>query len=525
MMFWHIFRKDWRLLRTFAVAIAAGEALMTTLSYLLESQGTHTEFAALVWVLSFCICVGVGVLIVLAVQQEATPSLRQDWLIRPIRRGDLVLSKLVFLLLVIHGPLIVIGLLHGLADGFGFGASLGAALSRSAYMMLVFSLPLLTIAALTSSLTEVIVGSLAVIAAVLACVLLLAVIRTLVAHTHQWDSRTVGTAVAWVWQYVSLTVLLLGMATAVALQYSRRVTMLSRALFIAAVLLSLLVRALPWNPAFAIQSWLSKNPGADRDLTVAFDPAAGPASGDHEFRFSGGDSVQLPHEDVRTILLPLRFSGVPSDLVLHGDRSAVRLVDATGKTVYHGSESVLFNSPTVAAGDGQRAFRQTIHIPADLYQQIQDKTLRLEIDYSLTLLRVRVQPPMPAVGADQRIPDVGRCVTRLNDSGTYIEVGCVGLGAVPPLFSMTLEQPRSERPNIANIGYPLDYAPFRPRFSLDALDYYNTALPADKVQLRNAQVVLRLYEPVDHFSRIVTVPEVRLRDWQVASAPRVSMAQ
>ena len=523
-MAWHIFRKDWHLLWPLAVAIAVGEALMVALNHLLESQASRTDLGPLVMLLAFCIFVAVGVLIVLAVQHEATPSLRQDWLTRPIRRSDLVLSKLVFLLLVIHGPLFVIGLLHGVAAGFGFGASLGAALARNACMMLVFSLPLFTIATVTSSVTEVLVGSLAVIVAIVVSLVLLAVTFEFVVRTTQWESHTIGTDVAWVWQSVSLFVLLLGMAAAVTLQYSRRVTLSSRALFIGAVIVSLLVRALPWGPAFAVQSWLSKSPVAGRGFAVVFDPSARAVDGGHDLLSSGSDPLSLPHDDAIRILLPLRVSGVPSDLILHGDRSALRLVDDTGKIVYHSIESPL-DSPAVAAADGQRVSRQTMRIPTDLYREIRDKTLRLEIDYSLTLLRVRAQPPMPAVGADRRIPDFGRCVTRLDDPGTAVEVSCTTVGELPSFFSTSLQQAHSQRPSLVNFSYPIDYAPFRFHLSLDALSYHNAKLRVDRQQLQDAQIVLRVYEPIDHFSRTVTVPEFRLRDWQVASTPRVSMAQ
>jgi hypothetical protein len=523
-MAWHIFRKDWHLLWPFAVALAVGEALVVTLYSLFEFQEGRIDLAVAVEFLAFFIFVGAGVLIVLAVQHEATPSLRQDWLIRPIRRGDLFLSKLVFVLLVIHGPLIVIGCLHGLAEGFGFGSALGAALVRNTYMMLVFSLPLLTVATLTGSVTEVLVGSFAVSIAIVLLVSLLAITGGMILHTRQWDFRTIGTDVAWVWQSVSFVVLLVGMAAAVTLQYSRRATVLSRALFIAALLLGLLVRALPWDPAFALQSWLSKNPGASRSFTVVFDPSVGPVAGGHDFQSSRSDLASPAHEDVMMILLPMRFSGLPSDLILHGDRTAVRLVDATGKAVYRGIESA-FDSPAAATGDGQRVFRQTIHIPSDRYQVIKDETLRLEIDYSLTLLQVRAQPPMPAVSADRRIPDVGRCVTWLDDAGAAVEVSCVAVGEMPSFFSIALQQPHSQQPSLMNFSYPLDYAPFRSHLSLDALSYYNARLQVDQRQVRDAQIVLRVYEPIDHFSRSVTAPGVRLRDWQLAPVPRVSSAR
>jgi len=37
--------------------------------------------------------------------------------------------------------------------------------------------------------------------------------------------------------------------------------------------------------------------------------------------------------------------------------------------------------------------------------------------------------------------------------------------------------------------------------------------PVDGSQLADARVVMRLYNPVDHFSRRVVIPSIRLSDW------------
>ena len=45
-------------------------------------------------------------LIVLAIHQEAIPSITQDWLVRPIKRSDLLLAKVLPVVLVIHAPMV-----------------------------------------------------------------------------------------------------------------------------------------------------------------------------------------------------------------------------------------------------------------------------------------------------------------------------------------------------------------------------------------------------------------------------------
>jgi hypothetical protein len=65
------------------------------------------------------------------------------------------------------------------------------------------------------------------------------------------------------------------------------------------------------------------------------------------------------------------------------------------------------------------------------------------------------------------------------------------------------------------------------RFSVDPIDHVEAKLPLrdpaglghfplDATQLQGAQVVIRVYEPEDHFSRQVVVPQLLLRDWRLS---------
>ncbi len=74
--------------------------------------------SALAAFLTFGLVVGMTLLILLTIQQEAPPSFNQDWLVRPIKRRDLLLGKLLTVALLIHGPIIVVHVLQGMAEGF-----------------------------------------------------------------------------------------------------------------------------------------------------------------------------------------------------------------------------------------------------------------------------------------------------------------------------------------------------------------------------------------------------------------------
>ena len=109
-----------------------------------------------------------GFLIAAAVHHDAVPGAKQDWLIRPVKRRDLLLAKFVFVLVVVHGPMLAADLTEGLAFGFPFGQSLGAAVSHGLYLLITWSIPVLAFASLTRNAMEAIVGGVVLFGALLA---------------------------------------------------------------------------------------------------------------------------------------------------------------------------------------------------------------------------------------------------------------------------------------------------------------------------------------------------------------------
>ena len=221
-MIWHIFRKDWKLLWTMVV----GAALITAIARMLVmfANGIFARFpllrpvASLLETLSF---VAIGVVIVMVVQHDALAGLRQDWLVRPIRRRDLLLSKIVFVVLAVQGPIFVFEFVQCLGSGFSAGESFTATISHSLWMLLALDLPVLAFATLTRNLAEAIGGGIAVGLGVAIFVSL-----------HQVRSGVMivnGPGVDWVTDSALVIWALAAAAIILALQYSRRRTNLSHA--------------------------------------------------------------------------------------------------------------------------------------------------------------------------------------------------------------------------------------------------------------------------------------------------------
>src|SRR5580658_4256998 len=264
-MIWHIFRKDWKLLWRTAIGVALIN-LMQRVN--LSSAGpffraTMSPQVFLSGVLEFISLLATGVLIVMVAQEDAIPGLTQDWLVRPIRRRDLLLGKVLFVALMVQGPIFLIEVGQCLAAGFPIGPSLAAPLSRSAWMFLAMDLPVLAFATLTRSLVQ---AAGAAIAVVLGYALF--TVATLFYLNFSFDNIWIGDSAQAAWG-------LAGVAIVLTLQYHRRKTARARWVYGAATLIWLFVQFLPWQPAFAIEKRLSPQPAAADAVQIAFDPAFG----------------------------------------------------------------------------------------------------------------------------------------------------------------------------------------------------------------------------------------------------------
>jgi hypothetical protein len=151
-MVWHIFKKDWRLLWRLVLGLAAAQCLFTILWY--KRDHGATDFVRILNLLQMILMLASGILVAAAVHLDAIPGVRQDWLVRPIRRRDLLAAKLLFVILLVQGPVLLADFVGAAANGFTIEQSLSAALSHSLFSLAVFNLPILAFATLTRNFTE-----------------------------------------------------------------------------------------------------------------------------------------------------------------------------------------------------------------------------------------------------------------------------------------------------------------------------------------------------------------------------------
>jgi hypothetical protein len=512
MMVWHIFKKDWKLLWRIVVVVGALQFVSAS-TLVIMGQNRESQLLKLALLLLGFTLLGAAFLIATVVQQDAIPGVRQDWLVRPLRRRDLLLAKLLFVLTTVQGPICAADLTEALINGFPVRQSLHAAVSRSILLLIGCSLPMVALASLTRGITETIV-------AVVVAFLGYAVFALLSGSLNQGGkvqlAPTINTGEEWVSTSVALALALLGASVVLGLQYSRRKTVFARWLAAGVGFLCLLTKLMPWRPAFAVQQQLSPNPGAGSPIVMTFEPSLGryrPSGVNPDDMSMIGTSKRMAVTSVYPVYLPLHIAGLPSDVVLQGDRSEMRLITADGKTVYHDTAGDL-QVHQEGPANGEARIHQGLPLQRSLYDRIKEQPLRLGNSYAI-----------PALGGDERMPGLGRCRTQMDDEGDEIHFRCIDAGKQASCFAAFLEHAPSGRRNPERLVCRPYYPPYPERYFPDAMSRRGVEIPfhdlaglvhypVDSPQLPESRVVLRVYEPQDHFRRHLMIPDIRLKDWE-----------
>jgi hypothetical protein len=514
-MIWHIFKKDWRLLWPLVVGVALLHFASAAVLFKLGRFGEDRTLIPLLNMLYVIAILGSGFLIAALVHQDAIPGVRQDWLVRPVKRRDLLMAKLLFLLTAVASPILVADLMEALANGFPLRQSLAAAVSRSVCLLFFLGLPLLAFASLTKNFMETIVAGVAVFFGGVTFMML-------VRSPNYF--LVLNSGIGWVAQSAWLAILCVGVSVILGLQYFRRKTM--SAIWVAATmeLLFLFAGFMPWQAAFAIQERHAPSPGASRAVAIAFEPGAGRLRRTEKINANDMDRRSLSIGGSLFVQLPLRIEGIPDDSILKADLSEALLIGPDGKAQRLGVGNDL-EIRNEGHSDGRKVVHHGIHVREDLYNRFGGQPVRLEIDYSMTLFRLDASHAIPALNGDQRMPDVGWCATRVNDAGTSVNVRCLEPGLAPTCASAFLEHVPSGRRNPSRSACRPNYAPYAAWDESDAMTRFGAGLPfhdpsglaqypIDGSQLAESQVVLRIYQPLDHFTRRLVIPEIRLKDWE-----------
>ena len=476
--------------------------------------------------LSFLVLLAAATVMTLAVHQDPIPGVRQDWLVRPIRRRDVFLAKLVFAIVFVQGPWFAIDTVQGVANAFPFAESAGAAAACGVWILLTVTLPVVAFAALTSTTTEMLVGGVCIFAVV---------VGFLVVPGFAGLTRPAAlTGFAWIPALVREAVLLAAAAAVLLLQYRSRRTAAARALFAAALIAGLSSSFLPWRATWQLDQLLNATSSDAAEVVVAFAADAGrfhaaPGQGIDDVAEKPGmgaadvadENQRRRAEGARTVFVPVRVSGLRAESRLLADRTDVALIGRDGRVVYRGTGNDFEVHGSVATA----AIHQGVRVPGAIFSRLKNEPVDLQLDYSFTVFQARATYALPASDGDQRMPGVGWCATRVNEQGSRVMFACMQPGERPPCLALTLEDPRTEQRNPDVSLCAPDYSPYPGHVFGDALSRFGGSLPffdpsglvrypVGGPQLGNARVIVTDFRPAGHFVRHITIHSVRMKDWE-----------
>lgn len=529
-MIGHILKKDWKLLWPMVVlvtAVQAGYECAALSSELLE-QKTGAE--ALLRPLMLAWFIGIAALSAAVVQQDALPGVDQDWLIRPLHRTDLLVAKMTFLALTISAPMFILNLAHALAVGLPLGSSLIAVLSKELFVFTCFVVPVAALASITRNVTELII-----LGATLVVIFAVSLSLGALLLGPKW-CPTCHTGMSWLQHLVQHVGILVGAIVILCVQYYRRRTTLARGLAVLGAA-SLVFTQISWNTAFAIERWLSERTGdapavalelgeqAQRPEAASAGSSASRQTAQLLLRGHVDQAFENLHrrarpEDTPVMLdLPVRTLGLSADEMLLVDRLHVQLSSKDGRWQYRGADAgpspgLLMADPAEAAG----SVHQSLEIPGNVYRKATVTATRLQIDYWLTLVKLRAEHKIAALDGELRSPDIGLCAT--GRDGDVITLRCNSIEQAPFCYSAALYA-ADGRHNPETFKCDPDYRRHWPGL-IDVLSFFGLEMPlrdpyglahyaVGESELRTSYVLLKIYGERDHFERTLSIASFQPR--------------
>lgn len=505
-----IVRKDLRLIWP----LAAGSAVLQGLLGLLQHRSSPFDLggprAALAAIVTLALIVSMALVIVIVVQQEPLAGTNQDWVVRPIRRRDLLLAKLFLVALFIHGPILAVQIVQGYSEGFRIGQILSAALLSNLEIALLFTLPVMAIAALTRTVGEAFVGALAVLVGLVLVFLGISAAHFVFTGNGKLGEPVAGSGVQWVWRSLSHLWLLAVTVTVVAWQYFRRSTLRARALFIGGLFLFFLTAHLPWPPAFAVQEWLGPQAAAAQ---VRLEAAPGQSVRIAQVEPTGA-AGRRPAKGWVRLMLPLRVSGVPAGSRLYVDQAVVRL-SGEGGAVFRGLGQHSELKPS--ASGSPEWLEQGLLLPESTYRRLMRGPVTARTQYSLTVLSAKPLGVLPVPG-EARVAQLGRCADRIGPDAGTLQVACMTVGTQPPCIEIRLLPISGATQSVMHCDP--DYAPAALRFSADPIARFQVKLHvgSDVAAARGDRIQFITYEARSHFSRTVVIAALGLPELPHARA-------
>lgn len=376
-----IFRKDVRHLWPQALLFWAVLGMPAAMNHLLKWGLSLTGGAALALQPLAC-----WLLVVSVIHGEALVGHQQYWLTRPYSRKQLVAAKCLFLLVFVNLPLFVYQ--FAILAGMGIPPLhwLYALLWRQVFFTVFFVLPVAALAAVTRNLGQVLLAGILLGVTIWAGASLTMLIQ---GDYPDWGGLD------WIRDCGTALVVAAGTTVALAMQYSRRRTAVSRAVLAVTLALTMLVMTAPrWGAAFAIQKLFSRERIRDTAVRISFDQSRAGMQPQSWSR-SSNDPTGVRLE------IPVRVDDVPRGAMVGLDWTSFSLKSPRGTWR---SGWLAFQ----ALHDlSQGAAWLTVYVDPSFYNASPDAPVDLDGTLDLTLSRcLRTMPLRWGMGL---VPEIGIC--------------------------------------------------------------------------------------------------------------------
>jgi hypothetical protein len=440
--------------------------------------------------------VACSVLLIALVHEEGLVGDRKYWLSRPFPRRRLMAAKILFALVFINLPLFLYQGAIVIAAGLPLSQNWMNLVSLQLFFTAVDILPVAALAAVTRNMVRTILAALITVAAIIALSSLdwshnVNVSR---ADGMSWIDATVGGAIL---VAMSLPVLFL--------QYSRRATMLARAILAGSLVLIVFFSSLPFGLKWAIQTRLSPGRVEPPAVRIIWNAAGGrvPLARDRTII-----------DDLVQIEIPIRIVDLPAGASVNVAAIQPIAEAASGAAWRPGwIQGSIHDLP-----DGGKF--ESISMDREFFQRVKDTPIRLYGVTDVTVLATVQTLPFP-LPRRVDIPGIGTCASYPDLPGVSLRpeesfVSCNSM--LPSARLVVLMDGRRVNNSTANFApYPTSpgYSPLESAVS--RFSYYG---PRFELRERLPQIHLEIQKPVAYIQRPFDFEGIRLADYAMEPPPR-----
>jgi hypothetical protein len=390
-------------------------------------------------------------------------------------------AKALFLVVFVNLPLLVCHVATLAALGLSPLDWLPALLSRQVFFTIAFVLPVAALAAVTRNLGQVMLAGILVYVMFAAGWTLNQLIRGV---WPEWGS------LGWIRDCGMALVAATGTAAALILQYSRRKTVLARAVLVGTLVLTILVMTAPrWGGAYTIQRLFSPERIRDSAVRISFDESRA-GTRPSRWNTTSGDPQGARLE------IPVRLDDVPRGTAVALDQVSVSLKSDRGTW---GSGWLAFHA-LHDLSDG--AAWLTVYVDPYFYQASKDAAVQFDGALDLTLSR-RLRTSAAFFGR-VLVPEIGVCTYE-----TWTGSPQYDCYAPFPRVSFDLVSPGTAPPEQSLRS--ASYAPFPTSAGFRPLDALGVGIGAG--QYPGYSLVLT--RPAAHFERGFHVRGLRMSQFKM----------